>query len=96
MRQPWTVRVATWSARHRWPVVALWCVLTSGVGVACLAAGGTTTADAVDSGRGDETADESARADGGFSAGGTPGSRRASWSAPRRRRKHPRLRATSR
>ena len=48
MRQPWTVRVAGWSARHRWPVFGLWFVLTIGLFVASLAMGGTRTADAVD------------------------------------------------
>ena len=38
--QPWTVRVALWSARHRWPVFSLWFVLTIGVFVASLALGG--------------------------------------------------------
>ena len=47
-RQPWTVRVAGWSARHRWPVFGLWFVLTIGLFVASLAMGGTRTADAVD------------------------------------------------
>jgi RND superfamily putative drug exporter len=44
---PWTVRVAGWSARHRWPVVVLWFVATIGIFVASLAAGGTNSAEAV-------------------------------------------------
>ncbi len=40
---PWTVRVARWSARHRWPVFGLWFVLTIGVFVASLSAGGIRT-----------------------------------------------------
>ena len=40
---PWTVRVALWSARHRWPVFGLWFVLTIGVFVASLNAGGIRT-----------------------------------------------------
>ena len=39
-RQPWTVRVALWSARHRWPVFGLWFVLTIGIFVASLGIGG--------------------------------------------------------
>ena len=30
-RPPWTVRVAGWSARHRWPVFVLWFVGTFGI-----------------------------------------------------------------
>jgi len=44
---PWTVRVAGWSARHRWPVFALWFVATIGIFLASLAAGGTDSAEAV-------------------------------------------------
>ncbi len=44
---PWTVRVAGWSARHRWPVFVLWFVLTIGIFLASLAAGGTDSAEAV-------------------------------------------------
>ena len=71
-RQPWTVRVAAWSARHRWPVFALWFLLTIGLFVASLAAGGTLTADAVDSDRENQTTYESARAYDVFNAAGTP------------------------
>jgi uncharacterized membrane protein YdfJ with MMPL/SSD domain len=44
---PWTVRVAGWSARHRWPVFTLWFVVTIGVFVASLLAGGTKAVEAV-------------------------------------------------
>ena len=44
---PWTVRVAGWSARHRWPVFVLWFVATIGLFVVSLAVGGTNTAEAV-------------------------------------------------
>ena len=37
---PWTVRVALWSARHRWPVFGLWFVLTIGIFVVSLGMGG--------------------------------------------------------
>ena len=46
-RDPWTVRVAGWSARHRWPVFVLWFVATIGIFVGSLAAGGTNAAEAV-------------------------------------------------
>ncbi|HEY7131505.1 MAG TPA: MMPL family transporter, partial [Candidatus Limnocylindrales bacterium] len=45
--RPWTVRVAAWSARHRWPVAALWFVATIGLFIGSLAAGGTKAVDAV-------------------------------------------------
>ena len=45
-RAPATVRVAMWSARHRWPVVGLWFVATIGLFVASLAMGGINAADA--------------------------------------------------
>jgi uncharacterized membrane protein YdfJ with MMPL/SSD domain len=47
VRHPWTVRLAGWSARHRWPVVGLWFALTIGLFVASLAAGGMNSAEAV-------------------------------------------------
>ncbi len=40
MRAPWTVRVAAWSARHRWPVFVLWFAATFGTLGAGFAAGG--------------------------------------------------------
>jgi len=46
-RDPWTVRVAGWSARHRWPVVAVWFVATIGLFAISLAAGGTNSVEAV-------------------------------------------------
>jgi uncharacterized membrane protein YdfJ with MMPL/SSD domain len=46
-RPPWTVRVAGWSARHRWPVFVVWFVVTIGLFVASLAAGGTNAEEAV-------------------------------------------------
>ncbi len=45
MRAPLTVRIATWSARHRWPVFVLWFVATFGILVGSLAAGGISTLD---------------------------------------------------
>jgi uncharacterized membrane protein YdfJ with MMPL/SSD domain len=46
-RAPWTVRVAAWSARHRWPVFGLWFVATIGLFVVSLLAGGTRSVEAV-------------------------------------------------
>ncbi|MFL5679775.1 MAG: MMPL family transporter [Chloroflexota bacterium] len=46
-RPPWTVRVAGFSAAHRWPVFGLWFVFTLGLFVASLSLGGTNTAEAV-------------------------------------------------
>jgi uncharacterized membrane protein YdfJ with MMPL/SSD domain len=60
--QPWTVRVAAWSARHRWPVAGLWLVLTIGLFVASMAMGGTLTADAVDDDGEEQSTFEAARA----------------------------------
>ena len=39
-KAPLTVRIATWSARHRWPVFALWFVATIGLLIGSVAAGG--------------------------------------------------------
>ncbi len=41
------MRVAAWSARHRWPVFVLWFVATIGLFVGSLSAGGTRAVDAV-------------------------------------------------
>jgi hypothetical protein len=38
--EPWTVRVAMWSASHRWIAVALWFVFTLGLLGLSIAAGG--------------------------------------------------------
>ena len=46
-RPPWTVRVASWSARHRWVVAGAWFVVTIGLFMASLAAGGTRSVEAV-------------------------------------------------
>src|SRR6478609_2326425 len=45
-RQPATVRVAMWSARHRWLVIALWFVATIGLFVASQSMGGIKALDA--------------------------------------------------
>jgi len=68
-RDPWTVRVAGWSARHRWPMLGAWFVVTIGLFVASLAAGGMNTQGAVSQ---DQRARyESARAHDVFDAGGS-------------------------
>src|SRR4051812_18796454 len=46
-RRPWTVRVAGWSAAHRWPVFGLWFVATIGIFVLSLVLGGTKAVEAV-------------------------------------------------
>jgi uncharacterized membrane protein YdfJ with MMPL/SSD domain len=46
-RSPWTVRVASFSAAHRWPVIGLWFMATIGIFLASLAAGGTNAENAV-------------------------------------------------
>jgi putative drug exporter of the RND superfamily len=69
-RQPWTVRVALWSARHRWPVFAIWFIATIGLFVASLAAGGTASQNAVSTDTGGSRY-ESVRAYEVFDASGT-------------------------
>jgi RND superfamily putative drug exporter len=39
-REPWTVRVAVWSARHRWPTLGAWFLLTIGLMISSVALGG--------------------------------------------------------
>ena len=66
------MRVAVWSARHRWPVVGLWFLLTIGTFAVSLAAGGTRSADAVASnGNQQEERFESSEAFDVFNASGT-------------------------
>jgi hypothetical protein len=45
-REPATVRIAMWSARHRWPVAATWFLATIGIFAVSLALGGINAADA--------------------------------------------------
>ena len=47
-RPPLTVRIAMWSARHKWLVFVLWFVGTLGTLGASIAAGGINTIDAFD------------------------------------------------
>jgi RND superfamily putative drug exporter len=49
-REPWTVRVAVWSARHRWPVLAGWFLLTIGLMLASVALGGQRAQSILDKG----------------------------------------------
>src|SRR5664280_3861616 len=39
-RRAWTVRMALWSARHRWPVMIAWFAVTIGLFVASQSLGG--------------------------------------------------------
>ena len=48
MTAPLTVRIATWSARHRWPVFSLWFAATFGILAGSFAAGGISTLDVND------------------------------------------------
>ena len=66
--RPLTVRVATWSARHRWPVVAAWFVFTIGLFATSIAMGGTRTLSQMGGGT---ARTESAMADQVFAAAGT-------------------------
>ena len=67
-REPATVRVAMWSARHRWAVAALWFVLTIGLFVLSNSAGGIKALDA--SGNPNEARLEAQQAYDVFNAGG--------------------------
>jgi RND superfamily putative drug exporter len=70
--EPWTVRIAVWSARHRWPVATGWFVLTLGLLIASIALGGQKAPSAADQGQivGESQAGKNAFAD----AGKDPGS----------------------
>jgi RND superfamily putative drug exporter len=68
-REPATVRIAMWSARHRWPVVALWFVATIGIFALSLSAGGINAADA--NANPNERKLEASQAYDVFNAGGT-------------------------
>jgi RND superfamily putative drug exporter len=50
-REPWTVRVAVWSARHRWPVLAGWFLLTIGLMIGSVALGGQRAESIMDKGK---------------------------------------------
>jgi uncharacterized membrane protein YdfJ with MMPL/SSD domain len=50
-REPWTVKVAVWSARHRWPVLAAWFVLTFGLMFGSLALGGQQSQSIMEKGK---------------------------------------------
>lgn len=68
-REPATVRVAMWSARHRWPVVGLWFAATIGLFTLSLAMGGIKTGDA--NGNPNDRKLEASEAYDVFNAGGT-------------------------
>jgi uncharacterized membrane protein YdfJ with MMPL/SSD domain len=50
-REPWTVRVAVWSARHRWPVFGAWFLLIFGLMFGAAAMGGQRSQSILDSGK---------------------------------------------
>ena len=68
-REPATVRVAMWSARHRWPVAGLWFVATIGLFVASLSMGGINAGDP--NGNPNDQKLEASEALDVFNAGGT-------------------------
>lgn len=68
-QEPATVRIAMWSARHRWPVVALWFVATIGIFALSLSMGGINAADA--NANPNERKLEASQAYDVFNAGGT-------------------------
>jgi putative drug exporter of the RND superfamily len=68
-REPATVRIAMWSARHRWLVVPLWFVCTIGILIVSLSMGGINAADV--SGNPNEQRLEASEALDVFNAGGT-------------------------
>ncbi len=68
--RPWTVRIAAWSAAHRWPVLVGWFVLTIGVFAVSQAAGGIRTVGATGGPGGSTT--ESEQAYQVFDQAGTP------------------------
>src|SRR6478735_3399419 len=68
-KQPATVRIATWSAHHRWLVFGLWLVLTVGVFFVSIAIGGTRSESANNPGI--STKSESAQAKNAYNAGVT-------------------------
>src|SRR4029079_3381093 len=68
-REPATVRIALWSARHRWPVAALWFVATIGIFAISLSIGGINASDA--NANPNEQQIEASKAYDVFNAGGT-------------------------
>src|SRR6187455_926293 len=68
-REPATVRIAMWSARHRWPVAALWFVATIGLLAVSLSMGGINASDANENPN--EQQIEASKAYDVFNAGGT-------------------------
>jgi RND superfamily putative drug exporter len=67
-RPAWTVRLARWSACHRWPVIAAWFAVTIGLFVASQALGGIRAVNAAGSGSLSQT--ESGRAVAAMRSGG--------------------------
>src|SRR6476620_5788932 len=67
-REPATVRIAMWSARHRWPVFAGWFIATIGLFVLSQSMGGIKADDP--NGNPNEAQTESAKAYTVFGAGG--------------------------
>ncbi len=68
-REPATVRIAMWSSRHRWPVVAAWFIGAIGLFVLSLAGGGIRAEDP--NGNPNQAQTESAKAFAVFDGGGS-------------------------
>src|SRR6476660_4740613 len=68
-REPANVRLAMWSARHRWPVAAVWFVATIGLFAVSLSMGGINASDA--NANPNEQQIEASKAYDVFNAGGT-------------------------
>src|SRR3954447_8295874 len=68
-REPATVRVAMWSARHRWPAAAMWFIATIGILAVSLSMGGINASDANQNPN--EQQIEASKAYDVFNAGGT-------------------------
>ena len=68
MRRAWTVRIALWSARHRWPVLLGWFAVTIGLFVASQGLGGIRAVGAMSGAELSQT--ESGRAIAAMHAGG--------------------------
>jgi RND superfamily putative drug exporter len=50
-REPWTVKIAVWSARHRWAVLGAWFALTIGLMLGSTAIGGQRAQSIMDKGK---------------------------------------------
>jgi hypothetical protein len=75
--RPWTVRVALWSAGHRWPVLVAWFAVTIGLFVASQSLGGIKAVSATSPSELAQT--ESGRASLAMQSGGATSLPAAAW-----------------